>query len=113
MSNPQPHPTNIRFVRAMLSDEKLSLNRILVGIGANLAPDGFETPRAGCEAAIARLPAVGIDIVGVSAWFETAPVPLADQPWFANAVISAQPDFKRMSDWKKNRAETRGWGFRF
>ena len=74
----------------MLSDEKLSLNRILVGIGANLAPDGFETPRAGCEAAIARLPAVGIDIVGVSAWFETAPVPLADQPWFANAVISAQ-----------------------
>jgi len=63
---------------------------ILIGIGANLVPDGFETPRGGCEAAIARFPAIGIEIVHVSAWFETAPVPLTDQPWFVNAVIAAR-----------------------
>ena len=63
---------------------------ILIGIGANLIPDGFETPRDGCEAAIARLPGIGVEIVRASAWFETAPVPLTDQPWFVNAVIAAR-----------------------
>ena len=63
---------------------------ILIGIGANLVPDGFDTARAGCEAAIARLPAHGISITAVSPWFETAPVPASDQPWFNNAVISAR-----------------------
>ena len=63
---------------------------ILIGIGANLIPDGFETPRDGCEAAIVRLPRMGVEIVRVSAWFETAPVPLTDQPWFVNAVIAAR-----------------------
>ena len=63
---------------------------ILIGIGANLVPDGFDTPRAGCEAAIARLPEQGIDITAMSGWFETAPVPASDQPWFNNAVIAAR-----------------------
>ena len=63
---------------------------ILIGIGANLVPDGFDTARAGCEAAIARLPAHGISITAVSPWFETAPVPASDQPWFNNAVIAAR-----------------------
>ena len=73
----------------MTIGENVSLTPILIGIGANLAPDGFATPRAGCEAAIARLPEIGISIERVSNWFETAPVPLSDQPWFANAVITA------------------------
>lgn len=63
---------------------------ILIGIGANLAPDGFNSPRAGCEAAIASLAAHGISVAAVSPWYETAPVPVSDQPWFNNAVIRAQ-----------------------
>ena len=74
----------------MSYSENLRSTKILIGIGANLVPDGFATPRSGCEAAIACLPEVGIEIVRTSAWFETAPVPLADQPWFVNAVIAAR-----------------------
>ena len=62
---------------------------ILIGIGANLSPDGYATPREGCEAAIASLADLGIDVVAVSPWYETAPVPVSDQPWFNNAVIAA------------------------
>ena len=62
---------------------------ILIGIGANLSPDGYATPREGCEAAIASLAKLDIDIVAVSPWYETAPVPVSTQPWFNNAVIAA------------------------
>ena len=62
---------------------------ILIGIGANLSPDGYATPRVGCEAAIAGLSRLGIDVLAVSPWYETAPVPVSDQPWFNNAVIAA------------------------
>ena len=62
---------------------------ILIGIGANLSPDGYATPKKGCEAAIASLADLGIDVVAVSPWYETAPVPVSGQPWFNNAVIAA------------------------
>ena len=62
---------------------------ILIGIGANLSPDGYATPREGCEAAIDGLSQLGIDVLAVSPWYETAPVPVSDQPWFNNAVIAA------------------------
>ncbi len=70
----------------------MTRKRIFLGIGANLAPGGFETPRSGCEAAIAALGDVGVDVVKISPWYETAPVPISDQPWFANAVIEASTE---------------------
>lgn len=63
---------------------------ILIGIGANLAPDGYTTPKLGCEAAIACLPGKDIAVTAISTWYETAPVPVSDQPWFNNAVIAAR-----------------------
>lgn len=63
---------------------------ILIGIGANLVPDGYGSAREGCKAAIARLGGADIDVTAVSPWYETAPVPVSDQPWFNNAVIAAQ-----------------------
>lgn len=63
---------------------------ILIGIGANLTPDGYNSPREGCEAAIACLDAKGMTVNAISTWFETAPVPVSDQPWFNNAVIAAE-----------------------
>lgn len=71
--------------------------RIILGIGANLAPDGYATPRAGCEAALAALSAHGIRIVAQSRWFETAPVPISDQPWFVNAVILAETEMDALA----------------
>lgn len=63
---------------------------ILIGIGANLVPDGYASARDGCEAAIAQLAMADIEVTVVSPWYETAPVPVSDQPWFNNAVIAAQ-----------------------
>ena len=62
---------------------------IYLGIGANLTPDGCESPQAGCEAALDNLSAQNIDVQKISRWFESAPVPVSDQPWFKNAVVHA------------------------
>ena len=65
----------------------MSASRIFLGIGANLTADGFDTPQAGCLAAIESLKDEGIDIVAISPWYKSAPVPISDQPWYHNAVV--------------------------
>jgi 2-amino-4-hydroxy-6-hydroxymethyldihydropteridine diphosphokinase len=59
---------------------------IFLGIGANLTPDGFDTPMDGCLAAINSLTEDDIRIVAISPWYKSAPVPISDQPWYHNAV---------------------------
>ncbi len=59
---------------------------ILVAIGSNLPSPEFGPPRATCEAALAELSRRGLRLVRRSRWFESAPVPLSDQPWFVNGV---------------------------
>ena len=63
--------------------------RVFLGIGANLAPEGYPDPRAGCLAAIDQLggAGTGVRVVAVSPWYRTAPVPASDQPWYQNAVV--------------------------
>jgi 2-amino-4-hydroxy-6-hydroxymethyldihydropteridine diphosphokinase len=60
--------------------------RLFIGLGANLTPAGFTTPQAGCEAALKMLGTLGVKIVKTSHWYESAPVPPSDQPWYLNAV---------------------------
>jgi 2-amino-4-hydroxy-6-hydroxymethyldihydropteridine diphosphokinase len=62
---------------------------ILIGIGANL-PSAHGAPRATCEAALAELARRGVAVLRVSRWYETAPVPASDQPWFVNAVAEVE-----------------------
>ena len=62
---------------------------VFIGLGANLTPAGYRNPRDGCEAALADLPEEGIFIEQISNWYETAPVPASDQPWYLNAVALA------------------------
>src|ERR1700752_1079249 len=59
---------------------------IVIAIGSNLSSPQFGPPRAVCEAALAELSRRGITIVSRSRWFESAPVPVSDQPWFVNGV---------------------------
>ena len=64
---------------------------ILIGVGSNLTSTAGG-PLATCKAALARLEAAGLMIVGCSLWYETAPVPVSDQPWFVNAVAEVATD---------------------
>ena len=59
---------------------------ILIAIGSNLPSPEFGPPLATCEAALADLSRRGLRIVRRSRWFESAPVPMSDQPWFVNGV---------------------------
>jgi 2-amino-4-hydroxy-6-hydroxymethyldihydropteridine diphosphokinase len=60
---------------------------ILVAIGANLpGPDGG-TPLTSCRLAAAALDAIpGLRLRGLSAWYETAPIPPSGQPNYVNGV---------------------------
>lgn len=64
---------------------------ILVAVGANLAADGFATPLATCEAAVARLSDdLDITVCAVSQWYESEPVPPSGQPWYVNGVVRVE-----------------------
>ena len=64
---------------------------ILVAIGTNLAADGYNSPLATCEAAISALEDLpDIEVLAVSRWYESEPVPASDQPWFVNGVVQLE-----------------------
>ncbi len=65
---------------------------IYIGLGANL-PSTAGNPVATLEKAVADIAAAGVDVRRRSPWFETAPVPRADdQPWYVNGVIEVATD---------------------
>lgn len=62
---------------------------ILVAIGANL-PSRFGPPEAACDAALAALEEHGVRVLRRSRWWESAPVPVSDQPWYVNGVAAVE-----------------------
>lgn len=65
---------------------------ILIAVGANL-PSPYGTPREACAAALNLLQQHGdIRVSACSGWWETAPVPASDQPWFVNGVAQVETD---------------------
>jgi 2-amino-4-hydroxy-6-hydroxymethyldihydropteridine diphosphokinase len=68
------------------------LDPILIAIGANLPSREFGQPRATCEAALRELSRRGVRIVRRSRWYESAPIPASDQPWFVNGVAVVATD---------------------
>jgi len=60
--------------------------RIFVALGANL-PGPAGGPRETLEAALGAMAEAGLKIVARSRWYESAPVPPSDQPWFVNGVV--------------------------
>jgi 2-amino-4-hydroxy-6-hydroxymethyldihydropteridine diphosphokinase len=70
---------------------------IVVGIGGNLAAQGYASPRETGEAAVDALAAPHLHVLACSPWYESEPVPPSDQPWFVNAVAivdsEREPEF--------------------
>jgi 2-amino-4-hydroxy-6-hydroxymethyldihydropteridine diphosphokinase len=59
---------------------------IFVALGANLPSERFGPPRVTLEAALDLLHGRGFPVQARSSWYESAPVPASDQPWFVNGV---------------------------
>jgi len=60
---------------------------ILIAFGANLPTEEYGAPAQTLKAALRRLAKNGdISIDQVSSFYETAPVPISDQPWYVNGV---------------------------
>ena len=72
-------------------------SRLFIGLGANLAPDGYASPREGCIAAVSALADEGVHLSALSRWYESAPVPISGQPWYLNAVAEATTDLDAAS----------------
>lgn len=68
------------------------MNTAFVAIGGNLIPDGYETLEAVMADALDALGKEALSIEKCSRWFETAPVPISDQPWFLNAVLQVKTE---------------------
>jgi 2-amino-4-hydroxy-6-hydroxymethyldihydropteridine diphosphokinase len=71
--------------------------RLFIGLGANLTPDGYASPREGCVAAVSALADEGVHLSALSHWYESAPVPISDQPWYLNAVAEATTELDASS----------------
>ncbi|MBK8159419.1 MAG: 2-amino-4-hydroxy-6-hydroxymethyldihydropteridine diphosphokinase [Rhodospirillaceae bacterium] len=68
------------------------LGGIYIGLGANL-PSAAGNPVATLEKAVADITAAGIAVLRRAPWYESAPVPRADdQPWYVNGVIEVATD---------------------
>ena len=63
---------------------------ILIGLGANLPSAQWGPPAATLDAALATFGTLGIEVLARSRFYESAPVPPSDQPWFVNAVAKVQ-----------------------
>lgn len=61
---------------------------IFIGLGGNLTCPTFGAPRATCGAALQIMEQRGIKVIERSRWYESAPVPVSDQPWYVNGVVS-------------------------
>ena len=60
---------------------------IFLGIGANLPSERHGPPLLTLEAALKSLAERNLAILRRSSWWESAPVPVSEQPWFVNGVI--------------------------
>lgn len=58
----------------------------LIGLGSNLVDGRGRRPVETCLAALERMAVRGLAAVALSRWYETAPIPASDQPWFVNGV---------------------------
>lgn len=68
------------------------MTTVFIALGANLTSLRFGAPRDTLEAAVAEIVRRGVTLTVRSRWYESAPVPMSDQPWFVNGVIGGKTD---------------------
>lgn len=61
---------------------------IIIGIGSNLPTEAWGSPRDNCLEAVNRLKRAGVRVENLSPFYESAPVPMSDQPWYVNGVAA-------------------------
>ena len=62
---------------------------VLIGLGANV-PSKIGPPVQTLTAALGIMDNAGIRCTQQSNWYESAPVPISDQPWFVNRVVKVE-----------------------
>jgi len=65
------------------------LDDLYIGLGANLAHPRFGPPKTTLEHVLTLFPGIGLRVLARSPWYESAPVPASDQPWYVNGVVRA------------------------
>lgn len=65
---------------------------ILIGLGANLEHPTYGSPAETLKAAIRALNNI-FEVEAQSSFYQSAPVPMSDQPWFVNAVVRVSANF--------------------
>ena len=63
---------------------------ILIGLGANLPSNKFGEPEKTLLGIIGYLNNSGTKVLSKARIYKSAPVPISDDPWFFNTVISVQ-----------------------
>lgn len=67
---------------------------ILLGLGANLPSPVYGSPKATLETALDRLGEKGLRVLARSRWWESAPIPVSNQPWYVNGVAEIATKLK-------------------
>jgi len=62
---------------------------IVIGLGGNL-PSQFGSPSSTLLAAVGSLGTRAVTVRRLSPLYESAPVPISDQPWYVNAVAAVE-----------------------
>ena len=66
------------------------MKKAMIAIGGNLIPEGYDDISQVMADALSEVKARGLHVTAMSKWYETAPVPISDQPWFLNAVFEVE-----------------------
>ena len=70
---------------------------ILVGFGSNLHSNDGRSPQENCLEAIYRLSRHQIVVTQTSSFFESAPIPDSEQPWYVNSVALINTELTPLS----------------
>jgi len=65
---------------------------IVIGLGSNLPGRDGAPPAETLKLALARLSDCGVEVIAVSPFYKSEPVPKSDQPWFVNAVAQIETE---------------------
>ena len=70
------------------------MDKILIGLGANLKSRSGASPIQNLQHAASELAKYGVTPVAGSSIWKSAPVPVSDQPWYLNAVCEVKTELK-------------------